>query len=920
MKFNYLLLFGFFTLVGFSQSKTTVKGKITDKTSRQPLSFVTISIKEENLFVQSDTNGEYSIELKSENNYTATLNLLGYKQVETNFSLNNEEVILNFELQKEEAIKMDNITVTASAKKTTENALLKDQQKASEIKQSIGSQELSRKGISDVEEGLTKVTGITKVESRGLFVRGLEERYDNLLINDLQTPSNSPFKKILPLDLFPTDIVGVIGVYKTFNPNNPGDFAGATINIETSEAQKETTKLTVGYNYTTGNNGNNFLIAEDANNTKGFFGVQKENRALPAPYGSISGVSLSSAEYKKGYENNSWNVNKSSAPINSSIGLTHTNKFKWGNNQNFNYILSINGDNKYQVRKGLDRTFLQGQGEYNNDLQRELYSYQTAASTLLGLKFKNNWFSITTNSMFIRTTESSIEDLTGVLENQKSNPNRFIRTNQFEQTNYFNNQLFATVNLTENGDHALRGGVSYVKTTYELPDRKFIVGEKVDDATIRNTYGGNTLNRQNFRIKGNYYISGLFEYNWKFDSENKEKKLSVGYNSFRNNLNSVYRFFSSRFNVPTTRTVNVNNINSQILTDIENGIIFEREESTGDYKTKLDQFVNAGYANLFWSFGNRLDINGGIRFEASKREINFREISNALDDPYNSLNQNNTYILPSVNAKYKISDNSNLRFASSKTITRPVLMEVLPIQFVDPNGVVKLGNSRLVDTDNLNFDLKFENFNSNKEMFVVGLFAKSIKNPIETIFQANATTLITYQNSKSAVLYGAEAEMILSLKRISQSLNGLSFGLNTSLMNTDVNIDLSQNVLENSDSRQLQGASNWIVNADLKYDFTLGKNKNTTSLIYNVKGKNIVAVGTAGLDHIYEMPFQRLDFVWTSKLSDHMDAKFSVDNILNPYQNIELGNNNKVQIFENSLLIRQYKRGTGVGLSLSYTF
>jgi hypothetical protein len=42
--------------------------------------------------------------------------------------------------------------------------------------------------LSNVQEGLTKITGVSKVESRGLFVRGLEERYNNLLINDLQVP------------------------------------------------------------------------------------------------------------------------------------------------------------------------------------------------------------------------------------------------------------------------------------------------------------------------------------------------------------------------------------------------------------------------------------------------------------------------------------------------------------------------------------------------------------------------------------------------------------------------------------------------------------------------------------------------------------------------------------------------------------
>jgi hypothetical protein len=68
---------------------------------------------------------------------------------------------------------------------------LLEQKKAVEIKQSIGACEMSLKGVSDVEEGLSKITGIVKVESRGLFVRGLEDRYNNLLINDLWVSSTA---------------------------------------------------------------------------------------------------------------------------------------------------------------------------------------------------------------------------------------------------------------------------------------------------------------------------------------------------------------------------------------------------------------------------------------------------------------------------------------------------------------------------------------------------------------------------------------------------------------------------------------------------------------------------------------------------------------------------------------------------------
>ena len=922
MKLKFLFFGLLLSMISFAQNSAKVSGIITDKDSKQPVSFVSISLKGLMNNAESDLNGNYEITMKP-GTYTIVYAFIGYKTTEKQVTVtDNETLNLNIALQ-ENSNNIEGIVITGTTNKTKETALLKEQQKAVEIKQSIGAQEMSRKGISNVEAGLTKVTGISKAESRGLFVRGLENRYNNLLINDLQVPSNSPFKKIIPLDLFPTDIVGVLSVYKTFNPNIPGDFAGATINVETSEAQASQTKLTVGFGYVTQNNGGDFLISETANNDQGFFGIQKNRRELPAQYGSIGAYRLSSTEYKEAYKNNSWNVDKVGAPINNSISFSHSDKFKFDKGRAFSYILSLNGDNKFQVRKGAERSFVEGLGSYNNDLYSQSYSYQTNASTLVGLKYKSDRLQVTANSMYLRTTESLIKDQYGVFIQQFSVPNKLVRTNQFEQSDYFNNQLLANYKLTSNDKHSVKGGISFVKTVYELPDRKFLDGQVNTDGTFQNSYGGNTLNRQHFSIKGNYYVSGLFEYNYKFGKEinGKSNKLVVGFNSFRNSITSKYRFFSTRALLGSyTVNTSINDINSQILSDIENGLIFEREESTGDYKVKLNQFVNAGYANLFYNINEKLEVNGGVRFETSERTINFRELSDSFDNPYRKNVEKKNYMLPSINTKYTVNEKSNIRLAASQTVTRPVLMEVLPVQFVNPDGTVETGNRDLKDTENINVDLKYEYFSDKKDMVAVAVYGKNIQDPIERIFKASATQITTFQNSKVANLYGAEFEFIFNLANLSDKLDKVSLGLNTSVMKTKVEI-ADDNKLENSPSRELQGASNWIINADAKYEFKLGKKvTNTATLVYGVKGKNIFAVGTAGLDHIYEMPFHKLDFVYSSKFTKNLSAKFSADNILNPYQRFELGNNSKYEITESSLVLKEYKKGIGFSLSLSYTF
>ena len=923
MKLKFLFFGLLFSMISFAQNSAKVSGIITDKDSKQPVSFVSISLKGLMTNAESDINGNYEITMKP-GTYTIVYAFIGYKTLEKQVTVtDNETLNLNITLQ-ENSNSIEGIVITGSTKKTSETALIKEQQKAVEMKQSIGTQEMERKGVSNVESGLAKVTGITKAESRGLFVRGLEDRYNNLLINDLQVPSNSPFKKIIPLNLFPTDIVGVLSVYKTFNPNLPGDFAGATINIETSEPQSSQTKLSVGFGFVTNNNGEDFLISESANNDQGFLGIQKNKRELSSAYGKIGNYTLSSTEYLNSYKNNTWNVDKVSAPINNSISFSHSDKFKFEKNRSFSYLLSLNWDNKYQIREGVDRTFIEAGTEYNNNLRSTSYKYLTNTSALVSLKYKSERFNFTTNSMYIRSSENLIQDQVGVLSNQQSNPNRLIRTNQFEQSDYFNNQLVSSYKLTSDNKHSIRGGVSYVKTIFELPDTKFLVGD-LNNGVFTNTYGGSTLNRQNLSIKGNYYMSGFGEYNLNFGKEvnNKTNKLSVGFNSFKNSLSSVYRLFAANpINGGIQNNTNINDINSQILADIQNGLIAEREESNAEYKTKLNQLVNSGYVNAFFNLSEKLEINGGVRIENSDRILKFRKLSEGdiTTDAYRKDQVKKNYFLPSINSKYKLNEMSNLRFAASQTITRPVLMELLPIQIVNPNGKVTLGNKDLKDTQNLNVDVKYEYFSDKKDMFAVGVYAKNIKDPIERVFVPSATLLTTYQNSKVANLYGAEFETILNLTNVSDKLDNFSLGLNGAFMQSKVEVS-EKNELENNKTRALQGASNWVINGDIKYDFKLGKDiKNTATLVYGVKGKNIYSVGSAGVDHIYEMPFHKLDLVYSSKFTKNLSAKFTVDNILNPTQKLELGKNSETPIIENSLIVEDYKKGVGFALSLSYTF
>ncbi len=922
MKLKLIVIFLLLNVIGLAQNKGTITGTLTDKDlNNEPLPFANIVIKGTAIGVTTDETGKYTIKVDP-GNYTIQFSFLGYEAIEEKIEVKAGETITLDKALGSGSYELKDVVIQNNASREKETALLLEQKKAVEIKQSIGAQEMSRKGVSTVEEGLTKISGITKVESKGLFIRGLEDRYNSLLINGLAVPSNSPFKKIIPLDQFPTEVVGYMDVYKTFNPDIYGDFAGATIDVITSQTQESQTKLTYGVGYTTNNNGSDFLLSTDADNTKSFFGFGGQERQLPAGYGAIPNGRIDN-DYKS-----SWNVKKTSSPLNTNFGVSHSGKFFLGKEKNkLNYVFATNFENTYQVRKGVDRTFSQGQGIYDNNLVKEEYKFQTQSSVLVGLQYKTDRMKLLYNTLYLKSTENVIQDQVGYTRTAVDNPNEFIRLNQYEQSDYFANQFFGNYKITNDDKHSVKGGLSFTRTKYSQPDRKFITGTKISETEINTQYGSNNLLRQFFNIDNNYHMSGNLEYNYKFGKiEDLKHKFSFGYNGFAEYMVSKFRF---TFGVPNSGAapynVVVNEIDQAIQDDIASNFLSFTEQSSAEWKTKVLQRADALYTKFLYHFSEKLELNVGLRAENTLREYKYKSIVDPINNPYRKKTNENLYILPSINVKYAITDKSNLRLAASKTYTKPVLFESLDINLINADGTTERGNSDIENSENYNIDLKFELFPTKNELFAATLFTKYIDNPIERTVQASATgsgQTITYFNNKSAILFGAEFEFLVQLSRLNKNLEGFSFGTNTSLMITEATVNKNRDgYFDTFEKRKLQGASGWLVNSDLKYEFLLNpKWKNTASLVYNVYGERIYAVGVAGNDHIYEKPFHKLDFVWGSNINKKWDIKFSIDNILNPTYKRELGDNSKISIDESSLLLESYKRGVGFSTSLSYTF
>ncbi|MGC5746010.1 TonB-dependent receptor plug domain-containing protein [Chryseobacterium sp. NFX27] len=844
--------------------------------------------------------------------------------------------------------KIDGVVIQGSSNKKTETAVLGEQKKAVIQKQAVSAEEISRKGISNVEQGLTKVTGITTVEGRGLFVRGLEERYNYLLINGLGSPSNNPFQKIIALKQFPTDVVGKLNIYKTFNSNLYGDFAGATFDIETLTIDKAFSKIEFGIGINTVSNfKDGFKVSEGADGFTGYLGLNSRDKKLPSAIKDArpSNYRFSGSESLSQFKD-SWNVDNIKSLPNTSIGFTTVQKMKAGENGSLGILFSLNQSSEYSYKEGAKNQFKDFGGviNLNNELLRKQYNFEIESSALIGLGYKNKGTAINLNAMYLQNVNNIIEDYYGYKNNQVQNKDiGFFRTNQQDLSRFLNLQLTASQKIGDR--HQIKAGGSYVINNYQQPDRKILEGSRLDtngnllpDNQLLLAYGGSNIIRQYLDVNSRFYGSAYGEYSVflgeKGDKKNYPMQLSIGYNGFADLRKTSYRFIFGKPNGTAGQSfiIDKNSPQDKFNQDLANNRFFFQEETdASNFFTSMYQFVNAGYINFNYKPTESWDILIGGRYENDMTLIRFSE--QGAEKKIN-LNKERDLFLPSLSIKKALNTKNNLRFSFSKTVTRPVLIETMEISYINPDNETIKGNPDIKLSDNYNFDLKWEYFPTNKEMFAVNLFAKRINNAIERSFvssgDANGVT-VTFYNAKKADLAGIELEGIMSLGRISESLDKFTLGANATFMYTDVERSEDQLKLERPNpsfysgelrKRGLQGASPYTINADLKYETKTKNNlSRTLSLVYNVSGSKIYAVGTSGSDNFYEKPFHQLDFVYQEQISKNWNVKAGIQNIFNNRYKILLGDKSYYNVETNGVkTYTDYFRGINFNMTIGYTF
>ena len=921
MKLRFLLLSLLFSAFTIAQN-ATVSGIILDKEmGNEPLAFANVMIKGTKTGTTTDENGKYSLTLKP-GSYTLIIGFLGYDTKEIPFTVKaNEKKKIDYTLESN-GVQLDDVILIQVVSKEKESALLQEQLKAVEIKQSIGAEEISKKGISDVAAAVAKTSGISKQEgSSDIFVRGLGDRYNSTTMNGLPLPSNNPSTKNISLDIFSTDIVEYIGIDKTFNYKNYGDFAGANVDI-VSKTYKGSGMIEVGSGMNANSNAisQNKFYLQDGPNFHGF-----SNQAIPN--NPLNGYNFTT----------SWDK-QAATPIGSSFYLRGGDSYSVGSNGKLSFFLNASFDNSYNYKEGARRGSVNTQGIAVKDLFRKAYEYQTSSNAMTNINYKiNSNHNIKWNSMYINSTSQKHEEFTGLIDLFDAPGNGYVSRSTFDKTSLLINQLLG--NHTLNNRVNFDWGISYNMMTNVIPDRmqNTFVALDPNNSTASPLIVSDlnqSDNHRYFQEMTDDEIAGNFTLSYKFGKtadDTYKGKFIAGYSARYKEIN----FDATQFNFDILQP----NINLPII-DLNNidGFFNQNGIDLGYYSIStfrgslsnsnaLDpqnyngqQIISAGFGGIEYQFTPKLYVIAGFRSEYIIQDIFYSTSLKAGK----KLSDTMEY-LPSLTAKYEVNEKQNIKLAASKTYTLPQFKERAPFLFEEV-GQSYFGNENLYNSTDYNFDLKWEMFPKNGEVISFTGFGKYIQNPINQVTVASATNDISWVNSgEKAIGLGLEGEWRKNIISRENNTTGektnLGFGLNVSYLFTNQDLDTQKVINENpgisvaftnQDSR-LTGASDLLVNSDISFNKEFKNDKSlTATLAGGYFSDRIYALGVTGKGDLVDSEVITLDFILKYNISKNIGFGFSAKNLTDP--TIE-----RTQDIQN-VVVDSYKKGRNFSFSMKYSF
>lgn len=947
-------------------SKGIIGGRIIDEENGQPVSDATIKIGNKGTVTNID--GAFTIALPK-GNYEAEISSIGYgKKLISDIELKeNQTFDLNVTLKREKG-QLSAVLVKASASKETVASLYTRQKNNAAVSDGISAEQIRRTPDNNVAQVLKRVSGLTVQDNKFVTVRGMSERYNNVLLNGASLPSTEPNRRNFSFDIVPASLIDNVVVNKTATPDLPGEFTGGMVQVNTIDVPRENfIQIGIGSGFNTNSTGKDFYSTKRYNSDyRGSKGSRRDWFSKSFSYDDY--VKADEKFYLNNQDQQSYAVmNKMAGAIPNNYGL-----HKYTAQPMQSYQLSLGGRKQLKNEGVLgvllagsyrheeqieDYTALLRQGPTLIDTAHD-YNFITSIGALgnVAYQYKGHkiaWRNVFNRRFSLETHDRKLQDYNG---GALGAPFRQYMS-LLEQADLFHSRL--------EGEHTISNkGLKFdwfadiTSVTKEQPDNRYsrssiqghdpVTGKEILELAVQGhilTEGGIFASKLNERKKN---IGGNFSYSVKTGT--LTQKFKAGYwGTFRN---SDYRqvalvpnpkpgsglttYGMADYEVYSPGNIAAGNFYYKLATS--NG--WARSD---DYEGK--QNLHAGYLMADITPMNKLRLIGGIRLEDNTMNIRAftrNPETNHFSD--STVEAKETDWLPSVNVIYNITPKINIRAAWYKTVARADFRERAPYAYYD--FILRqsiYGTTGLKNSSVRNADLRLEWYPAPGEVVSLTGFYKKFKDPVELVsyLGTDGNYILFYYNLQEAENKGFEIDIRKSLKFIhstSDFLSNLFISANFTWLDSKVNYDptalqaaaaaLPAPPKGESTSRErpLSGLSPYIFNGGISWQ----GNVMGANITYNRFGRRVLFAGDTQYADTYENPRDVIDLQISGYLlKKKMEIKFNLADLFHQdfieYMNTNLTGSPNDQdkkglgySKDTDWTLRRIKRGSNYSLTISY--
>ena len=123
--------------------------------------------------------------------------------------VHEDDIFLDIPLEPD-ATTLSEVTVTATARKDTEAAMMEEERQSDVVQSGVSAQHIAKTQDKDASEVIRRVPGISIIDDRFVMVRGLSQRYNNVWLNGSAVPSSEADSRAFSFDIIPSSHIQVL--------------------------------------------------------------------------------------------------------------------------------------------------------------------------------------------------------------------------------------------------------------------------------------------------------------------------------------------------------------------------------------------------------------------------------------------------------------------------------------------------------------------------------------------------------------------------------------------------------------------------------------------------------------------------------------------------------------------------------------